>query len=85
MAPKDFNAARVQRATSERRFELGPYTLARRVSVPPEAVVGFQQAVTDAQGDDSLALAAMEKTIRALCEPNAIFTETGDPISFEDA
>jgi len=80
-----FNEARAARATSERRFELGQYTLTRRISVAPEAITGFQSGVQASGDDDFTALATMERTIAEICEPFATVTATDEPIPFADA
>lgn len=80
-----FNAARAARASSNRSFALGPYAFKRRLSVPPEVIIGFNSAVSMIQGDDSKALETLDDTIASICEGVAIDTRTGLEVPFVDA
>jgi hypothetical protein len=81
--PKDFNAARIERSMSERRFTLGPYTFKRRPTIPPEVVTKYSTGGVD--GDDQDAVRRFEEALLELVERTALITETGEAISTDEA
>lgn len=85
MTDNRFNQARATRATSDRSFALGPYTFKRKLSVPPEHIVGFKRQVIDAGDDDSTQLETLDTTIRNLTEDTAWLTATSEEVPFEQA
>lgn len=85
MAPiTEFNERRAARA-KDCDFELGPYTMSRQASVAPELIMDFRSGVEEAGGEDVGSLEVLERTIKALCHPDAKVTATGERVSFEDA
>lgn len=64
--PVDFNAPRAERASTERRWTLGPYTFRRRATVPPEVLMSYSQSGRD--GDDLGVIERFEKALLDLTE-----------------
>lgn len=81
--PMDFNEARRKRAMSERRFTLGPYTFKRRPTVPPDVLAAYANAGND--GDDANTIRVFESALLDLVEPQAVVTETNEPVSTTEA
>lgn len=75
--PKDYNAARSQRASSDRGMQIGPFIFTRVVSAEPEVLIGFNRP-DDAQlagsGVDQAVINRFDETILILLEPLAIDT-----------
>ncbi len=46
--PRDFNAKRIARAMSERRFYLGPYTFRRKPTIPLAVITDFARVQQEA-------------------------------------
>jgi hypothetical protein len=80
---QDFNEARRERSTSERRFTLGPYTFKRRSTIPPETLSKYASAGQD--GDDANTVRNFEEALLELVERTAVITETGEEVTTEDA
>lgn len=83
VAIQDFNEARRERSSSERRFYLGPYTFKRRPTIPPETLSKY--AVAGEDGDDGNTVRNFEEALLDLVDRNAVITETGEEVTTEDA
>lgn len=80
--PRDMNAERASRATSDRSILLGPYTFNRVMSARPEVLIGFSQPVdpSGSTGVDQEVIDRFDETILKLMEPTAKRTATGEEV-----
>lgn len=81
--PRDFNAERSARATSDREFILGPFTFKRVVSAAPEVLLGFHRP--DETNLDQAVLDRFDETTLALIENDVIDNRTGEKVPKAEA
>jgi hypothetical protein len=79
--PRDFNAKRIARAMSERRFYLGPYTFRRKPTIPLAVITDFarvQQEATTPGVDSPNVVLGFEQIFHDIVEAEC--WRTSDPL-----